>query len=88
LVDPWAMLAEIHAWKTRQPIPTLAQIDAARRLLRGVPRPRQDLEADAGDGENGNILTNSNVKDDGKLLTDGNIIPEFTDTKNNTEDKE
>jgi hypothetical protein len=87
------MLAEIRAWKTQQPIPTSAQIDAARRLLWGILRPRRDLEADAEDRENGDILIDSDVKDDGKLLSDGNIIPEFTvpkfaDTKNNTEDEE
>lgn len=88
LVDPWAMLTEIRACKTQQPIPTSAQLDAVRRLLWGFPRPRRDLEADAEDGENGDILTNSDVEDDGNILTDGNIIPKFTNTKNDTEDEE
>jgi hypothetical protein len=74
-------------------MPTSAQIDAARRLLWGIPRPCRDLEADAEDGENGDNLTDSDVEDGGKLLTGGNIIPEFTvhrfaDTENDIEDEE
>jgi len=50
LVDPWAMLAEIRAWKIRQPIPTWAL------LLDEREHPRKLMD-DMGRAERADVST-------------------------------